>query len=84
MLRAMNVMFPCRRRQWSLVDTDHMRYCQLNAWDKAMMELDNKYSFMSSPTQWVTTIDQEKQVIVVHSFVHTVDAAKASMCHRAA
>jgi len=27
---------PCCRRQWSLVDTDHMRYCQLNAWDKAM------------------------------------------------
>eukprot|EP00879_Flechtneria_rotunda_P011602 GHRR01012119.1.p1 GENE.GHRR01012119.1~~GHRR01012119.1.p1 ORF type:complete len:733 (+),score=193.09 GHRR01012119.1:150-2348(+) len=50
------------RRQWSLVDTEHMRYCQLNAWDKAMMELDDKYSFTTSPVQWVTHIDQENQV----------------------
>lgn len=52
------------RRQWSLVDTDHMRYCQLNAWDKAMMELDDKYGFVSSDRQWVTHIDNERKVLV--------------------
>jgi hypothetical protein len=52
------------RRQWSLVDTDHMRYCQLNAWDKAMQELDDKYGFMSSDRQWVTHIDNERKVLV--------------------
>ncbi|WIA28178.1 hypothetical protein OEZ86_010746 [Tetradesmus obliquus] len=52
------------RRQWSLVDTDHMRYHQLNEWDRAMMELDEKTGFLSSSTQWVTAIDQERQVLV--------------------
>lgn len=52
------------RRQWSLVDTEHMRYVQLNAWDKAMQELDDKYGFLSSKTQWVTHIDQERHVLV--------------------
>jgi hypothetical protein len=39
-----------------------MRYHQLNEWDRAMMELDSKTGFLSSSTQWVTHIDQEKQV----------------------
>lgn len=54
----------CRvsRRQWSLVDTDHMRYCQLGAWDKAMQELDDKYGFLSAQHQWVTHIDNERKV----------------------
>jgi hypothetical protein len=39
-----------------------MRYHQLNEWDRAMMELDNKTGFLSSGVQWVTHIDQEKQV----------------------
>jgi hypothetical protein len=60
-LRAFACVFFCRR-QWSLVDTDHMRYHQLNEWDRAMMELDNKTGFLSSSTQWVTHIDQERQV----------------------
>jgi hypothetical protein len=57
-----------RRRQWSLVDTDHMRYHQLNEWDRAMMELDSKTGFLSSSVQWVTHIDQEKQVRLVWGF----------------
>jgi 1,4-alpha-glucan branching enzyme len=52
------------RRQWSLVDTDHMRYCQLNEFDKAMQELDDKYGFLSSDLQWVTHIDNERKVLV--------------------
>jgi 1,4-alpha-glucan branching enzyme len=52
------------RRQWSLVDTDHMRYCQLGAWDKAMQELDDKYGFVSAQHQWVTHIDNERKVLV--------------------
>jgi hypothetical protein len=49
-----------------------MRYFQLNAWDKAMQELDNKYKFMSSPHQWVTHIDEERKVRVrcMHDVMH--------------
>jgi hypothetical protein len=50
------------RRQWSLADTEYLRYPQLAAWDRAMMELDDKYGFLASPHQWVTTMDQERQV----------------------
>lgn len=57
----MDVTRRCRR-QWSLVDTDHMRYCQLGAWDKAMQELDDKYGFVSAQHQWVTHIDNERKV----------------------
>jgi hypothetical protein len=39
-----------------------MRYCQLAAWDRAMMELDDATGFLSSSNQWVTMIDQEHQV----------------------
>jgi hypothetical protein len=46
-----------------------MRYHQLNAWDKAMMELDDKTGFLSSSTQWVTHIDQERQVRMVLSLI---------------
>jgi len=31
------------RRQWSLGDTEHLRYSQLGAFDRAMMELDDRW-----------------------------------------
>jgi hypothetical protein len=36
----------------------------LNEWDKACLAADNQYSFISSPWQWATMVDDEKQVIV--------------------
>lgn len=52
------------RRQWSLVDSDHLRYKFLNAWDAACMALDERGRFISSPWQWATLIDDERQVLV--------------------
>ncbi|KAI7843063.1 hypothetical protein COHA_003235 [Chlorella ohadii] len=52
------------RRQWSLVDTDHLRYKFLNAWDAACLAMDDATGFIASPWQWATLIDDEKQVIV--------------------
>ncbi|PNW82693.1 hypothetical protein CHLRE_06g289850v5 [Chlamydomonas reinhardtii] len=52
------------RRQWSLADTDHLRYKFLQAWDAAMMALDNHYGFLASPHQWVTHMDEPEQILV--------------------
>lgn len=52
------------RRQWSLADASHLRYSQLLAFDAAMMALDERFNFLTSPHQWVTHIDNDRQVIV--------------------
>ncbi|GLI70892.1 hypothetical protein VaNZ11_015916 [Volvox africanus] len=52
------------RRQWSLADTTHLRYKFLQAWDAAMMRLDEHYGFLSSPHQWVTHMDEREQILV--------------------
>uniref|UniRef100_A0A7N0V7G2 1,4-alpha-glucan branching enzyme n=1 Tax=Kalanchoe fedtschenkoi TaxID=63787 RepID=A0A7N0V7G2_KALFE len=52
------------RRQWNLVDTDHLRYKFMNAFDRAMNNLDDKYSFLSSTNQIVSSCDEKDKVIV--------------------
>ncbi|KAI5660912.1 hypothetical protein M9H77_20235 [Catharanthus roseus] len=52
------------RRQWYLVDADHLRYKFMNAFDKAMNSLDEKFSFLASPKQIVSCMDDETKVIV--------------------
>jgi 1,4-alpha-glucan branching enzyme len=52
------------RRQWSLVDSEHLRYPQLNAFDAACMAADDKFEYISSGLQWVTVMDDERQVLV--------------------
>ena len=52
------------RRQWNLVDADHLRYRHLHAWDAACMGADATYGFISSPIQWATMMDDERQVLV--------------------
>mmetsp|Transcript_7040 Transcript_7040/g.15465 ORF Transcript_7040/g.15465 Transcript_7040/m.15465 type:complete len:773 (+) Transcript_7040:158-2476(+) len=52
------------RRQWSLGDSDHLLYSKLLAWDKGMMELDDRFDFLANPHQWVTHMDEEEQVLV--------------------
>ncbi|KAG6599100.1 1,4-alpha-glucan-branching enzyme 1, chloroplastic/amyloplastic, partial [Cucurbita argyrosperma subsp. sororia] len=52
------------RRQWNLPDTDHLRYKFLNAFDRAMNSLDDKFSFLASSKQIVSCTSEEEKVIV--------------------
>lgn len=52
------------RRQWNLVDTDHLRYKYMHAFDRAMNLLDDKFSFLSSTKQFVSSANEEDKVIV--------------------
>ncbi|KNA05833.1 hypothetical protein SOVF_186640 [Spinacia oleracea] len=52
------------RRQWNLIDTDHLRYKFLNAFNCAMNLLDEKFSFLSSSKQIVSSTNEEDKVIV--------------------
>lgn len=52
------------RRQWNLVDSGHLRYSELHQFDKSCMELDQKYPFIASPIQWVTMLDDDRQILV--------------------
>ena len=50
------------RRQWSLVDSEHLRYKYMNAWDAAMQRLDQEYGFLSSQHLLVSCSDDKEQV----------------------
>lgn len=52
------------RRQWNLVDTDHLRYKFMNAFDRAMNLLEDRFSFLSSTKQIVSSTNEEDKVIV--------------------
>ncbi|CAJ2642847.1 unnamed protein product [Trifolium pratense] len=52
------------RRQWNLADTDHLRYKFMNAFDKAMNLLDDRFSFLASTKQIVSSTNNEDKVIV--------------------
>ncbi|KAJ6351985.1 hypothetical protein OIU76_001239 [Salix suchowensis] len=52
------------RRQWNLVDMEHLRYKFMNAFDGAMNLLDEKYSFLASTKQIVSSTNEEEKVIV--------------------
>ncbi|XP_073275116.1 1,4-alpha-glucan-branching enzyme-like isoform X2 [Primulina huaijiensis] len=52
------------RRQWDLVDTDHLRFKFMNAFDRAMNLLDEKFMFLSSGKQIVSDVNEDKKVIV--------------------
>ncbi|GER55487.1 4-alpha-glucan-branching enzyme [Striga asiatica] len=52
------------RRQWDLVDTDHLRFKFLNAFDRAMNLLDENFKFLASSKQIVSCIDEDNKVIV--------------------
>ncbi len=49
------------RRQWSLVDAEHLRYKYLNAWDGALQGLDSQHNFLSSTHQLVSYADDAEQ-----------------------
>ncbi|KAM6543540.1 hypothetical protein CsatB_007987 [Cannabis sativa] len=52
------------RRQWNLVDIEHLRYKFMNAFDRAMNSLDDKFAFLSSSKQIVSSTNEEDKVIV--------------------
>lgn len=52
------------RRQWGLVDQDHLRYKFMNAFDRAMNLLDDKFSFLASSKQIVSSTSEDDKVIV--------------------
>ncbi|KAF3974987.1 hypothetical protein CMV_001728 [Castanea mollissima] len=52
------------RRQWDLVELEHLRYKFMNAFDRAMNLLDDKFSFLASTKQIVSSTNEEDKVIV--------------------
>ncbi|KAH6782460.1 starch branching enzyme 2.2 [Perilla frutescens var. frutescens] len=52
------------RRQWNLVDTEHLRFKFLNAFDRAMNLLDEKFKFLASSKQFISSTDEDDKVIV--------------------
>ena len=53
----------CRRR-WDLADADHLLYEKLLKFDKAMLALDDEYSYISAAHQHVSTADDFRQILV--------------------
>lgn len=53
------------RRQWSLVDNTDLRYEQLNAFDRAMLNLQVQYAFLNDTFIQCTTANEEDQVFAV-------------------
>lgn len=51
------------RRQWSLVDTHHLRYRQLDLWDKVMIHLATEHQLLSSPPAEQLFLDPDKKII---------------------
>jgi len=52
------------RRQWSLVDTDHLRYHDLLDWDKAMIKLVTDHELLASPPANQLHLDPDKKILV--------------------
>lgn len=52
------------RRQWNLVDADHLRYKFMNAFNRAINALDDKFSFLASTKQIVSSTDEGDKTIV--------------------
>lgn len=58
-----NWSYQYARRQWSLVDTEHLRYQQLNEWDKAMIDLANENRIPASPPAIQLYLDPDKKIL---------------------
>jgi 1,4-alpha-glucan branching enzyme len=59
-----NNSYQYARRQWSLVDSPHLRYRGLNDFDAAMMKLDEKYSLLRDPLiEQLVLHESEKQLV---------------------
>lgn len=52
------------RRQWSLVDTEHLRYHDLNEWDRDMVDLVKKHFVLMAPHAEQLFLDPDKKILV--------------------
>lgn len=51
------------RRQWSLVDEPLLRYQQLDAWDKAMIQLATDYKLLAASPATQLYLDPDKKIL---------------------
>jgi 1,4-alpha-glucan branching enzyme len=51
------------RRQWSLIEDPLLRYGQLNAWDKEMIQLANDYDILASKPAVQLHLDPDKKIL---------------------
>lgn len=51
------------RRQWSLVDSPYLRYRQLDAWDKAMIQLVNEHKLLQSGPATQLFLEPNKKIL---------------------
>ncbi|MFT7803862.1 1,4-alpha-glucan-branching enzyme [Arapaima gigas] len=59
-----NESYHYARRQYNLVDMDHLRYCQLYAFDREMNHTEDKYGWLASPPAYVTAKHEGDKVIM--------------------
>lgn len=52
------------RRQWSLVDKEHLRYAGLNEFDRAMQQLDIRYNLLADPFIEQLAIHEDTRQVV--------------------
>lgn len=52
------------RRQWSLVDSEELRYFDLNRWDKKMIKLVEDFRILKSPHANQILLDPDKKILV--------------------
>ena len=52
------------RRQWSLADTEHLRYQALLRFDQAMQSLDATHNVLKGRNQWVLETHEDDKLIV--------------------
>ncbi|MDN3202620.1 alpha-amylase family glycosyl hydrolase [Algoriphagus sediminis] len=58
-----NWSYQYARRQWSLADTDHLRYSQLLLWDKEMIALIKTHNLFESPHASQLYLDPDKKIL---------------------
>src|SRR5438045_3717853 len=52
------------RRQWSLVDNPVLRYPGLNAFDRAMLALDQQFQLLEDPFIEQLLVDEQRRLLV--------------------
>ncbi|XP_034723555.1 1,4-alpha-glucan-branching enzyme [Etheostoma cragini] len=59
-----NQSYHYARRQFNLLDTDHLRYSQLYAFDRDMNRTEDKYGWLAAPPAFVSAKHEGDKVIV--------------------
>ncbi|XP_023259387.1 1,4-alpha-glucan-branching enzyme [Seriola lalandi dorsalis] len=59
-----NQSYHYARRQYNLLDMDHLRYSQLYAFDRDMNRTEDKYGWLAAPPAFVSAKHEEDKVIV--------------------